>query len=96
MSRTATLVLISALIIAFILRCMFFFQSKKTYLNGEKYTSRTRIIEEPQQKFGKQQFHIHAKNGEKILVSTGLNPTLLYGDRIKISGTILRANYKGS
>lgn len=94
MSRTKTLVLISVLILALVIRYMLFFQNQKTYLNGEKYIARIRITEEPQQKFGKQQFHIQAKNGGKILLSTGQNPKFLYGDRIKISGIISQANYK--
>ncbi len=83
------------LILALVLRFFYFFGSLTTYKDGQKISFLTRITEEPQEKYGHQQFRIRVGDGDKITVITGLKPTLQYGDRIKLNGTISQKEHKG-
>lgn len=93
--RTKYLLVSGILLIFLVLRFNFFYSQHQQYKNGQKVDIETRLTEEPQIKFGKQQFRIKTNFGERLTITTGLDPVLQYGDRIKVSGTISQREYKG-
>jgi len=77
------------------LRFFLFSQDYSSYKDGQSLMFTTRLTEEPQEKFGKQQFRVRTPRGDKITIITGLNPLYQYGDKIKISGSVSQKDYKG-
>lgn len=83
------------LILLLLGRMIFYAQTEKQYDEGEKISFKIRLTEVPQVKYGKQQFRVKSGNGQKITISTGLNPMYQYGDVLKIKGAISQRDYKG-
>lgn len=83
------------LLLLLILRSAIFYSGQRPYRDGQKLDFETRLTEEPQIKFGRQQFRVRIGNGEEITIITGLKPQLQYGDRITVSGIVSQQDYKG-
>ncbi len=82
------------LLLLLILRLSTYLHQQVPYKDGQQLDFKTRLNEEPEAKFNKQQFAVTVDDGERINIITGLKPTYQYGDILKIKGEISLKNYK--
>lgn len=82
------LILYVFLVLALTLRMVWFYSNQKTYSKGDKVSFATQVWANPKQYSSHQTVYLSMDPINKVLIKTDIDKKLLYGDYIKVSGTL--------